>query len=139
MQNNQEVAEISTPRKIMNTLFILHPWGFVIFLLLGVGGFLYTTSRIQIPVYTTVEAAVERENGIMRLDLQQKEFEVGTPVFLYESRDDHLEKVTDYEVEEGWLLTESIDNLPDTGKLYLDIQTDEISLLRHIFIKGGSD
>lgn len=126
----------SKKRKFMNTLFILHPWGFVIFLLLGAVGFLYTTSRIQIPVYTTVETLVEKENGVMRLDLQNKDFMTGTPVFLYESRDDHLEKVTDYEVEEGWLLTEPIDKLPDTGRLYLDIQTDEISLLRHIFIEG---
>lgn len=137
MQSNQEVAEISTPRKIMNTLFILHPWGFVIFLLLGVGGFFYTASNIQIPVYTTLETAVEKENGVMCLDLGKNVFETGTPVFLYESRDDHLEKVTAYEVKEGCLMTDVIDSLPDSGKIYMDVQTDEISLLRHIFANGG--
>lgn len=122
----------SRKRKILNSLFILHPWGVIIFLVLGAGTFLYTAGRIHIPVYTTVETVVEEEDGIMRVDLHDREFKSGTPVFLYESRDDHLEKVTAYQVKEGWLLTDSIDTLPASGKLYVDIQTSEISLLRHI-------
>lgn len=122
----------SRKRKILNSLFILHPWGFVIFFVLGAGTFLYTAGRIHIPVYTTVETVVQEEDGIMRVDLHNREFETGTPVFLYESRDDHLEKVTAYHVKEGWLLTDPIDTLPASGKLYVDIQTSEISLLRHI-------
>lgn len=130
--------ERSRKRKFMNTIFILHPWGFVIFMLLGVGVFIYLAERIDIPVYTTVETVAEMQDGVMRLNLHGREFETGTPVYLYESRDDHLEKVTDYEMEEGWLLTGPVDTLPDSGKLYVDIQTDEISLLRHIFTEGGN-
>lgn len=122
----------SSKRKFLNSFFVLHPWGFLIFLVLGAGTFLYTAIRIHIPVYTTVETVVKEENGIIRVDLHDREFMTGTPVFLYESRDDHLEKVTAYDVKEGWLLTNSIPALPGSGKLYVDIQTSEISLLRHI-------
>ena len=122
----------------MNSLFILHPVGFILFLVLGVGTFFLVATKIHIPVYTTVETVVEEENGRMCLNLEDNKFEAGTPVYLYQSRDDHLEKVTAYEVREGWLLTDFIDTLPKDGRLYADIQTDEISLLRHIFTEGGN-
>ena len=69
----------SKKRKLMNSIFILHPWGFVIFLLLGTGLFIFTATKIQIPVYTTVETVVGSEDGIIRLDLGQREFQEGTP------------------------------------------------------------
>lgn len=128
----------SKKRKLMNSIFILHPWGFVIFLLLGTGLFIFTATKIQIPVYTTVETVVGREDSIIRLDLEQREFQEGTPVYVYTSRDDHLEKVTEYRMEKGCLLVESGDKLPGSGKVYIDIQTGEISLLRHILTEGGN-
>ena len=74
----------------------------------------------------------------MRVDLRQKEFEAGTPVFLYRSRDDHLEKVTEYKVDKGVLWIEDGESLPLSGKVSIDIQTGGISLLRHILTEGGN-
>lgn len=125
-------------RKALTLFFVLRPWGFVLFLLLGAGIFIVTASRIRIPVYTTVETVIEEKNGDIQLNLKQTKFQSGTPVFLYRSRDDHLEKVTEYRVENGCLFTSSADSLPDEGRIYMDVQVDEISLLRHIFTEGGN-
>lgn len=125
-------------RKIMNEVFILRPWGFVAFLLIGISVFFIVTTRIQIPVYRTVETTAVREGDIIRVDLHKNTFEAGTAVFLYESRDDHLEKVTAYKVQQGCLLIEESDKLPVSGKVYVDIQTSDISLLRHIVTEGGN-
>lgn len=129
---------LSKKRKLMNSVFILHPWGFVVFLLLGTGLFVFAAAKIQIPVYTTVETEAVREGRAVRVDLGQKEFEAGTPVFLYRSRDDHLEKVTEYKVDKGVLWIEDGESLPLSGKVSIDIQTGGISLLRHILTEGGN-
>lgn len=128
----------SKMRKMMNEVFILRPWGFIAFLIIGIGAFAAVTTKIHIPVYSTVETTAVSEDGMVRVDLQQKTFEVGTPVFLYKSRDDHLEKVTAYRVEQGCLLIEEGDKLQVAGKIYVDIQTGDISLLRHILTEGGN-
>lgn len=125
-------------RKIMNEVFILRPWGFVVFLLIGISVFFVVTTKIHIPVYRTVETTAVREGGMIRVDLHKNSFEAGTPVFLYESRDDHLEKVAKYKVEQGCPLIEEGDKLPVSGKVYLDIQIGDISLLRHILTEGGN-
>lgn len=122
----------SKKRRFLQSHFILRPWGFLIFLVLGAGTFFYLALKIHIPVYSTVETVAEEENGMLRVDLHDSKFEMGTPVFLYVSRDDHLEKVTAYKVKDGWMLTEPIDTLPDSGRLYADIQIGETSLLKHI-------
>ena len=128
----------SKKRKTLTTFFILRPWGFIFFLLFGAGMFIFFASKIQIPVYTTLETTVIQKNGIVKLNLENKTFKEGTPVFLYKSRDDHLEKVTNYKIKDGCLLIDSSKTLPDSGKIYIDIQTDEISLLLHIFKEGGN-
>lgn len=128
----------SKKRKLMTSFFVLHPWGFVLFLLLGAGGFILSSAKIRIPVYTTIETSAEKTETGMRIYLQEKEFETGTAVFLYQSRDDHLERVEKYNIENGFLTVDTIDGLPDSGKIYMDIQTGEISLMRHIFTEGGN-
>lgn len=125
-------------RKMMNEVFILRPWGFVVFLLIGISVFFLVTTRIHIPVYRTVETTAVMEGDVIRVDLQQEVFEAGTPVFLYKSRDDHLEKVTVYKVEQGCLLIEKSGELSMSGNVFVDVQTGEVSLLRHIFTEGGN-
>lgn len=125
-------------KKLLNSFFVLHPWGFVLFLLLGAGGFILTAEKIRIPVYTTIETTAEKDGSGMRIYLNEKEFTTGTAVFLYQSRDDHLERIDNYKVENGFLTVDSTCGFPDKGKIYVDIQVDEISLMRHIFTEGGN-
>lgn len=112
--------------------------GFLFFLLAGAAGFLFLALKIQIPVYTTVQTRIETENGGIRVNLHDTAFQADAPVFLYQSRDDHLEKITAYHVENGYLYTAFSDALPDSGTIYLDVQIREVSLLRHILTEGGN-
>lgn len=125
-------------RKTLTTFFILRPWGFIFFLLIGAGLFIFWGEKIKIPVYTTIETNAIQKNGTIKINLGNKSFIKNTPVFVYKSRDDHLEKVTDYRLMDNYLLIENLDTLSVSGKIYIDVQTDEISLLTHIFKEGGN-
>ena len=67
----------SNKRKALTSFFVLRPWGFVLFLLLGAGLFVFTAANIKIPVYTKVETAVTQKNGVIQLSLHNKSFQAG--------------------------------------------------------------
>ena len=124
----------SKKKKIFMEFFVRKPFGFVIFLILGTVVFILTASRIQVPVYTTVKTHVEKEEDGIRLDLKNNKFQTGTPVFLYRARDEHLEKITEYRMVDGYIVMEHLDEIQDGEKINIDIQTKEVSLLRHLFM-----
>lgn len=121
-------------KKIFMEFFVRKPFGFVIFLIFGTAVFVLTASRIQVPVYTTVRTRVEKEENGTRLNLKNNTFQTGTPVFLYHARDEHLEKITEYRVVDGYILIEPLDEISDGEKINIDIQTKEVSLLRHLLM-----
>lgn len=131
------MKEQSRKRKILTYFFVQKPLGFVLFLMLGVTAFIVVTGSIKIPVYNTVEAYVEKENDMIRLNLHNQKIQADTPVFLYQSRDDFLEKITEYQMEDGYIVTDDTGAFLNGEKINIDFQTEEVTLLRHI-LEGGN-
>lgn len=131
------MKEQSRKRKILTYFFVQKPLGFVLFLMLGVTAFIVVTGSIKIPVYNTVEAYVEKENDMIRLNLHNQKIQADTPVFLYQSRDDFLEKITEYQLEDGYIVTDDTGVFLNGEKINIDFQTEEVTLLRHI-LEGGN-
>lgn len=121
-------------KKVFMEFFVRKPFGFVVFLVLGTAVFLCMADEIQVPVYTTVEAGVEQDEDGIRLNLKGTKFQTGTPVFLYHARDEHLEKITEYRLENGCLVIGHLEKIVEGGKINIDVQTKEVSLLRHLFM-----
>ena len=44
----------------------------------------------------------------------------------------------EYRVEDGYLKANISSNLSDMEKINIDIKTDEVTLLEHIFMNGGN-
>lgn len=124
----------SKKKKIFMEFFVRKPFGFVIFLILGTVVFVLIASRIQVPVYTTVKTHVEKAEDRIRLDLKSNKFQTGTPVFLYHARDEHLEKITEYRMVDGYIVMEHLDEIQDGEMINIDIQAKEVSLLRHLLM-----
>lgn len=131
------MKEQSRKRKILTYFFVQKPLGFVLFLMLGVTAFIVVTGSIKIPVYNTVEAYVEKENDMIRLNLHNQKIQADTPIFFYQSRDDFLEKITEYQMEDGYIVTDDTGVFLNGEKINIDFQTEEVTLLRHI-LEGGN-
>lgn len=131
------MKEQSRKRKILTYFFVQKPLGFVLFLMLGVTAFIIVTDSIKIPVYNTVEAYVEKGNDMIRLNLHNQKIQADTPIFLYQSRDDFLEKITEYQLEDGYIVTDDTGVFLNGEKINIDFQTEEVTLLRHI-LEGGN-
>lgn len=134
----EKMENQSRKRRVFDTFFVFKPIGFTMFLLFGLITFIGISSNIKIPVYDTIETVVEKEGEHIKLDIGSQELQEDTPIFVYRSRDDYLEKITEYQVESKYIVINSIDDLSDEQKVNVDIQTKEISLLEHIFKNGGN-
>ena len=90
--------------KTWRILFVVHPIGFVIFLVLGAAMFLGVTSQIQVPVYTSVKTSIEKvENGI-RMDRKEVAVWHNSPIYMYQSRENSMEEVSSYEIDGKYIL-----------------------------------
>ena len=56
---------------------------------------------------------------------------------MYQSRDDFLEKITEYQIEDGYIVTDDTGVFLNGEKINIDFQTEEVTLLRHI-LEGGN-
>lgn len=128
----------SRKRWILSNFFVLKPVGFIIFLLFGIIAFVIVGSNVKIPVYTTIQTTVEKEGEYVRLKLGEQELLPDAPIFIYQSRDDYLEKIMEYQIDDGYIVMDAPNDLPDNEKVNIDVQTAEISLLKHIFMNGGT-
>lgn len=132
------MKEQSKIRKRFTDFFVLRPLGFVIYLLLGAVVFIFVSANMKIPVYTTVESYVEKEDDRIRLILHDQKFQMDAPIFLYRSRDDSLKKITVYQIRDGYIVTEDTGVFSNGEKVSMDLQIKEVTLLRHIFMEGGN-
>ena len=127
--------------KTWRILFVVHPIGFVIFLVLGAAMFLGVTSQIQVPVYTSVKTSIEKvENGI-RMDRKEVAVWHNSPIYMYQSRENSMEEVSSYEIDGKYILMKSheLDKNIREGEIFLDIQTGQQTLLNLIFTSGGEN
>lgn len=128
----------SRTRRILSNYFVIKPIGFVIFLMFGILAFLIIGSNVKIPVYTTVQTTVEKEDNFVKFKWEEHELMTGDPIYIYCSRDDYLEKIVEYRMEDGYLKANISSNFSDMEKINIDIKTDEVTLLEHIFMNGGN-
>lgn len=127
--------------KTWRILFVYHPIGFVIFLMLGAAVFLGVTSQIQVPVYTSVKTSIEKvENGI-RMDRKEAAVWQNSPIYMYQSREDSMEEVSSYEIDGRYILLKNheLGKHIREGEIFLDIQTGQQTLLNLIFTSGGEN
>lgn len=135
------MANVEKQEKFWRKLFVHHPIGFVVFLVLGAVIFLGVTSQIKVPVYTSVKTTVEKvENGI-RMDRKGVGIWESSPIYIYHSREDLMEKISSYEIEDKYILLKNheLEENIGEGEIFLDIQTGQETLLKLIFTSGGEN
>ncbi len=126
-------------RKLFNLIFVTKPVGFILFLCAGVGAFLIVSAAVRVPFFQTVDATLCREGNEVVLEIADSSVLTGEPVYVYEYREDHLEKVVDYEAGQNKVvLGEDIPEWRSGSKLKMDVQVGEKSLLEIIFQNGGN-
>lgn len=129
--------ENSRGKRLFTHLFVTYPIGYVFLLAAGIMVFVWVAYSIQIPIYKTVEAPVESttENIIVQTgDVVPMK---NTPLYLYESRENNMEQIIDYEVDE----IKRVVKIPkckfeNCEKINVDIQIQQVSLLEYIFFNG---
>lgn len=62
-----KVAKIKK-EKLWRILFVYHPIGFVVLLVLGAVTFLSVASQIRVPVYTSFKTSIEKVQNGIRMD-----------------------------------------------------------------------
>ncbi len=124
---------------LLYRLFVEKPVGFVGFAFLGILLFIFLFLSVKIPVYTTVETTLEKSGDVTRAYIDSQTVVEDTPVFFYLNRDDYLEKVTDYTIEDGYIKTKELGDSFYGKDIFVDVQTEEKSLLEIVFIQGGKN
>ena len=49
-----------------------------------------------------------------------------------------MEKITAYQLKDGYIVVKDTGLFSDGEKVNIDVQTEEITLLKHIFAEGGN-
>ncbi len=126
-------------RKKFTAVFVTRPIGFILFLCLGVIGFLMVSVTVKIPLYQTMDASIAKEGEKAVLRIGDMDFLSDRPIYVYESREDHLEKIEDYERRPGKIvLNGDIAEWKSGSGVKVDVQLGEKSLLEIIFQNGGN-
>lgn len=127
--------------KFWRKWFVHKPVGFVIFLLLGIVIFLYVAIRVRIPVYTSIRTKVEKNDLGTRIDRKKVDVIEGSPIYLYQSREDSMEMVSAYQIDGTyiWIEDGNLEKTISEGEIFLDVQTRQESLLTLIFTNGGEN
>lgn len=111
---------------------------YILFLVGGTIAFLAASLSIKVPVYQTVEARVAEDSSRIMLLGGEREFQKECPVFIYESREEFLEKIETYHVVGDCIILEEEASFSAGTDIRVDVRTQEVSLLRLIFLKGGN-
>lgn len=135
------MEDMEKREKTWRILFVVHPIGFVVFLMLGVTSFLVVTSQIQVPVYTSVKTSIEKMENGLRMDRKEVDVWKNSPIYMYQSREDSMEEVSSYEIDGKYILMKihELDRDIREGEIFLDIQTGQQTLLNLIFTSGGEN
>ena len=129
--------ETSRGKKVFTRLFVTYPIGYVFLLVVSIIVFVWVAYSIQIPIYKTVETSVVDETEKIIVQTGDVLPMKNTPLYLYESREKHIEKIFDYEVDE----IKHVVKIPNCKfenceKLNVDIQIQQVSLLEYILLNG---
>lgn len=106
---------------------------FVFLLVFGVVIFLIVTNCVKIPVYTPVTTEVDTEKNCILVATAGIQIEQDSPIYLYVSRDEKIEKITTYETD---LLNSCIEiygsEFQGKEDVTADVQTGQMTLLKYI-------
>lgn len=127
--------ENSRAKRLFTRLFVTYPIGYVFLLVLGIIVFVWVAYSIQIPIYKTIESSVFDATEKVVVQIGDVVPMKNTPLYLYESREKHIEKIFDYEVDEiKHVVKISNCKFKNCEKINVDIQIRQVSLLKYIFL-----
>lgn len=119
---------------------VAYPVGYTLFLVVGILAFLWIAYSIQIPIYKTVDALVieTTENVVLQIgDVRPMK---NTPLYVYKSRTQYIEKILDYNVDETkHVIKIACCNFQDHDKINIDLQIRQVSLLEYILFNGNNE
>lgn len=110
---------------------------FVLYLLCGLAGFLIAASRLTVPVYETVEGTVLAGHTLICTEALPAVC-AGEPAYVYETREDAIEKIEAYRIEGNRVRFEESTQFADGVELHMELPTGKVSLLWSIFRRGGA-
>lgn len=94
---------------------------------------------LQIPVYKTFTAKVTEQKDTTFLEIDANLTKSSEPIYLYESREKTLTKITKYQIKKhGIEISKSKISFTGITNIHADIQVGTIPLLKLIFFKGGN-
>ena len=110
---------------------------YILFLVAGTVLFLTASIGLRVPVYETLDAKLTEHSDEIILK-EKHEFRKDCPVFVYQSREETLERVEKYKVSGAKILPSEQSSFEGGSEVKVDVQIDEVSLLHLIFLKGGN-
>ncbi len=122
-------------KRMFTRFFVTYPLGYVIFLFMGVAAFIYIANTIRIPVYHTMETQTsDSQGGMVTIHTGDVVPTEGSPLYLYQSREDGIEKVVEYEMDpRSQTIVVSNSKFANRGNVNVDVHVGNISLLNYIF------
>lgn len=111
---------------------------YILFLVIGTILFFAAALQLKVPVYETVDGKITENSREILLE-DKVDFMKDHPVFVYKSREETLEKIETYEVTGKGIVPSGKSSFAGGEKIKVDVQTEEVSLLKLIFLKGGNE
>lgn len=106
---------------------------FISLLVFGVVIFSIVTNHVKIPVYTSVKTEVDAEKNCIVVATAGAQMEQDSPIYLYVSRDEKIEKITTYESDPLNSCIEIYGSAFQGKKnVTADVQTGQMTLLKYI-------
>ena len=121
-------------KKLFTLLFVKYPVGYIVLLAAGVIAFALVALNIDIPVYETVEVSCHTTDNQLMLDMKDHLPSSNQPIYVYQSREERVDKVEQYKVDQVTeSVTANINQYKDLNKIKVDVQTGEVNLWSYIF------
>lgn len=126
-------------KRFKNSL-IAYSAGYTLFIVAGIFAFLWMAYSIQIPIYKTVESSVIVTTENIVLQIGNATPMKNTPLYVYKSRTQYVEKALHYSVDETKHVVKiACCGFQDHDKVNIDLQIRQVSLLEYIFFYGDNE
>lgn len=118
--------------------FVKTPIFFCLLLAAGVIIFVLLSLNIKVPVYKTYEGTVQNKRDIMIIQTKEILPKSDDAILLYSNRDSHIEKVSNYDMEDYMIsLRNQREGFSDHKAISVDVVQEKVSLFELLFRNGG--
>jgi hypothetical protein len=129
-----------TVKHTTNSIFVAHPVLFVIFLLIGIMGFILLGLRINVSVYETYDVQLRINNGKTYIESDKDVPNVGS-AFIYSDKNaavfDVIVNNEDMSISGGGETFDEFCHLNNGKTVKLEVIAGTISVIKRIFQKNG--